>query len=217
MLTEYYNGSLITLVPKHDSAIRVYDFRPISLLNTLVKIITKLLANRLQMLLPQIIRTNQYVFIKHRCIQDCLAWSLLFLHLCHQSKREIVILKLDFEKAFDKVEHNLMIRIMEQKRFPDKRIQWMHLIFNSGTSAVILNGVKGKTFHFKRGVRQGDPLSPLLFVLAADFLQDLLNSAREHGLLSLPVPLPRSQDFPVLQYDNDTLIFMKADARELFS
>jgi len=141
----------------------------------------------------------------------------LFLHLCHQSKREIVILKLDFEKAFDKVEHNLMIRIMEQKGFPDKRIQWMHLIFNSGTFAVILNGVKGKTFHFKRGVRQGDPLSPLLFVLAADFLQDLLNSAREHGLLSLPVPLPRSQDFPVLQYDNDTLIFMKADARELFS
>jgi len=167
LLTEYYNGSLITLVPKHDSAIRVYDFRPISLLNTLVKIITKLLANRLQMLLPQIIRTNQYVFIKHRCIQDCLAWSLLFLHLCHQSKREIVILKLDFEKAFDKVEHNLMIRIMEQKGFPDKRIQWMHLIFNSGTFAVILNGVKGKTFHFKRGVRQGAPshLSFLFWLL----------------------------------------------------
>jgi len=207
---------LITLVPKHDNAIKVSDFRPISLLNTSVKIITKLLANRLQLLLPKIIHTNQYGFIKHRCIQDYLAWSLEFLHLCHQSRQEIIILKLDFEEAFDKVEHNLMLTFMEHKGFPDKWLQWMRLIFSSGTSAGLLNGVKGKTFHCRRGVRQGDPLSPLLFVLAADFLQDLLNSAKDHGLLSLPIAHPHSQDFPILQYADDTLIFMKADARELF-
>jgi len=71
-------------------------------------------------------------------------------------------------------------------------------------------------FFTVEGVRQGDPLSPLLFVLAADFLQDLLNSARAHGLLSLPLTLPHNQDFPILQYADDTLIFMRADARELF-
>jgi len=81
------NGSLITLAPKHDNAIKVSDFRPISLLNTSVKLITKLLANRLQLVLPQLIHKNQYGFIKHRCIQDCLAWSSEFLHLCHQFQR----------------------------------------------------------------------------------------------------------------------------------
>lgn len=109
------NGSLITLVPKHENAIKVSDYRPILLLNTSVKIITKLLANRLQVQLPHLIHTNQYGFIKHRCIQDCLAWSLEFLHLCHQSRQKILILKLDFEKTFDKVEHNLYLRSWRKK------------------------------------------------------------------------------------------------------
>lgn len=139
-------GSLITLVPKHDNAIKISNFRPISLLNTLVKLITKFLANRLQLVLPHLIGKNQYGFIKHRCIQDYLTWSLEFLHLCHQSNEEILMPKLDFEKAFDKVKHNLMIQILEKKGFLERWMTWMHLIFNSGTSVIMLNGVKGKVF-----------------------------------------------------------------------
>jgi hypothetical protein len=67
------NGSHIVLVPKHDHAIKVTDFRPISLLNTSIKIITKILANRLQLVIPKLIHKNQYGFIRARSIQDCLA------------------------------------------------------------------------------------------------------------------------------------------------
>lgn len=163
------NGCNIILIPKNSSPTSFNDYCPISLLNISVKMLTKLLANRLHRVITKLIHNNQYGFIKERSIQDCPTWSFEYLHLCKQTKKEMVILKLDFEKAIDKLEHNVIIDILRHKGFGPRWLMWIKMIMISRTSSVLLNGVHRKLFHSKRRVRQGDPLSPscLLWLLTS--------------------------------------------------
>jgi hypothetical protein len=128
----------------------------------------------------------------------------------------LVILKFDLEKAFDKVEHEFISLVLQHKEFPQKWLKWISYIRASGTSSVLFNGVLGKVFHCRRGVRQRDPLSPLLFVLADDLLETLINKAKEQGLLRLPILVGYTLDFEIIQYADDMLLIIEACPQAAF-
>ena len=154
------------------------------------------------------------MFLKSRAIQDCLAWASEYIHQCKQSKRPTLILKLDFAKAFNTVEDELILQILQHKGFDAKWIAWIKEILSSRSSSVLLNGVPGKQFKCKCGVRQGDPLSLLLFVIAVDLLQLVVNDMLARGVLNLPIP-SHDNDIPIIQYADDTIIILYAVEEQL--
>jgi hypothetical protein len=130
-------------------------------------------------------------------------------------KKEVIALKMDFEKAFDKVDHTFILNVLQAKGFGSLWCLWIKQLFYSTSSAVFLNGIPGSSFKCRRGVRQGDPLSPLLFVLAVDVLQSLINHSLAGELLKRLMNLQCSHSFPILQYADDTLVNMEADVAQL--
>jgi retron-type reverse transcriptase len=100
----------------------------------------------MQKVITKTVHANQYGFIQGRTIQDCLAWSFEYLHQCQQSKRKIVVIKIDFEKAFDTLDHDAILKVMRAKGYPDLFLQWVKEVLSSGSSSVLLNGIPGKSF-----------------------------------------------------------------------
>lgn len=194
---ESLNTGFITLIPKCQSPETANDYRPITLMNCCLKMLTKLLANRLHRVILRIIHRNHYGFLRGRAIQDCLDWAFEFIHQHQSLGRQVLLLKLDFAKAFDTIEH-------------EPSVGSVRCIFSSGKSSVILNGTSGRQFSCKHGVRQDDPLSPLIFVLAADLLQAAINDAFRAGRIQLPIP-SGEYEYPVIQYADDMIVFMLAD------
>jgi retron-type reverse transcriptase len=91
----------------------------------------------------KLIHQNRYGFLKGRTIQDCIIWAFEYLHWCHQSNKEFVIIKLDFEKAFDTIEHQLIIDMLKFTGFGPIWLKWISNILSTGTSSMLLNGVSG--------------------------------------------------------------------------
>lgn len=125
------------------------------------------------------------------------------------------MLQLEFEESFDKIEHHANIGISKAKGFGQRCIGWIKMMLGTATSFV-LNGVPQKKNYYKRGVRQGDPLSPLLFVLVVDLLQFVLNKAMSQGFILPPAVTPICHDFPVAQYVDNNLVLLLANARRLY-
>ena len=204
------NTANIALLPKIEGPDSISDFRPISLIHVIPKIIAKAMALRLRPRMNDLISTSQSAFIKSRSIHDNFLYVRNAARRLHQNHKPNLLFKLDIVKAFDSVRWDYILDVLQRRGFPPRFRAWAALLFTTSTSRVLLNGIPGLDILHGRGLRQGDPLSPLLFDFAIDPLQRVLELATENGLLQ---PLPdRAIKARISLYADDAIIFIAPSA-----
>jgi exonuclease III len=209
------NSANIVLLPKSVDAQSVGDFRPISLIHSISKIFSKLLANRVAPVLGNIVSKSQSAFIQKRCIHDNFLHVQNLIKALHKKKTPSLFLKLDISKAFDSINWPYLLEVLQALGFGQNMRDWISLTLSSSTSRVLLNGIPGPPFHHAKGLRQGDPFSPMLFILAIDPLQRILHMATDMGVLK-PVQA-RTARLRTSLYADDAGIFANPDKEELLA
>ncbi|GJY55700.1 RNA-directed DNA polymerase, eukaryota, partial [Tanacetum coccineum] len=181
------NSSFIALIPKVPDANLVKDFRPISLIGSIYKIIAKILSNRLVNVLGDIVNEVQSAFIAERQMLDGPFILNEILQWCTKKKKKTLIFKVDFEKAFDSIRWDFLDDVLKEFGFRCKWRNWIQSCLTSSKGSILVNGCPTNEFQFYKGLKQGDPLSPFLFILVMESLhlsfQRIVNAGMFKGIV----------------------------------
>lgn len=205
----------LSLIPKTVGADALGNFRPISLCNVTYKIISKILARRLQTVTPLMVSNNQSAFVQGRLLVENV---LLATEMVQGFNRANIssrgLLKVDLKKVFDSVKWDFILQILRTADFPPVFINWISECLTTTSFSVNVNGELCGFFQGTRGLRQGDPISPSLFVIAMEAFSNLLNSGFETGLIGLH-PLGRNPKVTHLAFADDIIIMFDGKGTSL--
>ncbi|KAK2449352.1 hypothetical protein QL285_008554 [Trifolium repens] len=211
-----FNSNTVVLIPKVEDADTISQFRPIAMANFKFKIISKILADRLATILPNIISNEQRGFIKGRQIKDCICLTSEAINMLHNKVYGgNLAIKIDIAKAFDTLDWNFLLKMLKSFGFCPTLCNWIHTILHSAKLSISINGKQEGFFSCARGVKQGDPLSPLLFCLAEEVLSRGLSKLVSDGLLK-PTKGTRNVSIPShILYVDDVMLFCKGTAANI--
>lgn len=178
------NDMAIVLIPKIDQPLELKDFRPISLCNVVYKVVSKCLVNRLRKILDELVSCEQSAFVPGRLITDNALLAFECFHSIQKNKvagRAACAYKLDLSKAYDRVDWRFLESAMIKMGFAHRWVNWIMACVTTVRYSVKFNGTLLSSFAPSRGLRQGDPLSPFLFLFVADGLSLLMKEKVAQG------------------------------------
>ena len=154
------------------------------------KLVSKLLAIRLAPQLPNLVANNQTAFVRGRALHDSYKFVQAASVLFRKKNIPTAMLKIDISKAFDTISWKFLLEVLQALGFGQRWRDWVAILLASASSCLLLNSPPGPKIAHRRGVRQGDSLSPMLFILAMDALNRLVAAAGRRGVLSMPREAP---------------------------
>ena len=194
------------LLFKKDDPLDLENWRPISLLNTDYKICTKVLANRLREVIPLVLRENQTCGVPDRSIFENLFLIWDTIEFVNHKQLSAAVISLDQEKAFDRVNHGFLQRVLDCFNFGPTFKRWVNVVYTDIRSNVINNGWLSQPFTLEQGVRQSCPLSPLLYCLVAETLGPAIR--RDSNIEGIQIPGSKCKQSKVSQYADDTTLIL---------
>eukprot|EP00253_Pinus_taeda_P034106 PITA_34106 len=180
----FTNSTFLALIPKENRPSSFSRFRPISLCNSSYKIFTKIIATRLKSLLPSLISENQGGFLSNRQIHDSIILVQEAIHSSISRQEKGFVLKLDLANAFDRVRHSYLFAVLKKMGFDSLFINTIAACISGPWISPLINGRPCEAFQSSRGLRQGCPLSPYLFILMAESFNRALDHNRRVGLIT---------------------------------
>lgn len=207
-LSDSMNMSVLTLIFKKGDICRLKNYRPISLSTIDYKILACTLAFRMQKVLPKLIHPDQSAYVKGRFIGNNIRLVEDMLFYAEKHKIPGILMFLDFKKAFDSVEHGFILKTLLKINFGEDFIKWVTTIYSNPSAMVKNNGWLSESFSMSRGIRQGCPLSALLFLLVVEILSTTIRNDDKLEGIKIKTN-DRIHEIRISQYADDSTVFLK--------
>eukprot|EP00253_Pinus_taeda_P001568 PITA_01568 len=209
-----FNATFIALIPKKEAPETFEDFRPISLCNSIYKVIAKVIALRIKPILSRHISPEQFGFLNGRQIHEAIGVAQEVLHSVKMKNKKGAVIKIDLSKAYDRVNWTYIRLLLTHLGFKVDFISWIMGCITDVSYAILINGAATPFFKGQKGLRQGCPLSPLLFLLVAEGLSQLIHKSRREGKIK-GIEAAVNLFISHLLFVDDILVFTNGSINEL--